>query len=128
MTEVLSHFDYGVHPIKASAFENGIVYNTKEKLIYCAVNKYFDYLEAGLPIIAAHPKLMLQEMEKDMPGQIILNWTLEQYDFDEMRRRKAELKNNVLRGRGRLKMDNHIDRLKDFYKQVQYIAETRCDG
>ena len=97
----LSKYDYGVFPIKRRYFEKGLTLRQgnsvlkyrKEELMYATGNKYFDYLDAGLPIIAAYPQNLMAFFE--MKG-VVLDWAVEDYDFDVMKARKRELKTRVL--------------------------------
>lgn len=109
----IAQYDYGIFPISKKALNGaGYVYNTHEKLIYGFTNKYFDYLDAGLPIIAA---TSLRQVQFFKERNVILDWTIEDYDFNELRRRKQELKENVLIEREKLKISNHIEELIDLY-------------
>lgn len=116
----LSQYDYGIFPIKREYFERGLFLKSgqsitvykKEELMYATGNKYFDYLDAGLPIIAACPKELMLFLETK---GVVLNWAVEEYDFDEMKKRKRELKKKVLEEHHGLQMRQHIDELIDFY-------------
>lgn len=112
LSTVISKYDYGILPIKKYVFNKGMIYNTKEKMIYASTNKYFDYLDAGLPIIAASP-IKLVEFLKEKG--VLINWTIEDYDFEELRRKKKELKEKVFVERQKLQIRNHIQELIDLY-------------
>ena len=45
--------------------------------------KYFDYLDAGLPIIAGLPLKMVECLEKK---GVLINWKNGQYDFEYLRK------------------------------------------
>ena len=112
----ISLYDYGVWPLMRKVLkQKTFVYNTKEKHIYAATNKFFDYLDAGLPIIAPAPRKLLQCLE---PMGLLLEWAVDEYDFDELRRRKKGLKENVILEREKLKMSNQIHKLVDLYESV----------
>lgn len=119
----LSKYDYGVFPIKRKYFEIGLTLRQgnlilkykKEELMYATGNKYFDYLDAGLPIIAACPQKLMGFLEKK---GVVLKWAVEEYDFDEMRKQKRELKRRVLEEHYGLQMNQHIRELTDLYDDV----------
>ncbi len=112
LSDVISQYDYGIFPIKKLYLNKGWIYNTKEKIEYSATNKYFDYLDAGLPIIAANPLKLVDFFEK---RGVLINWTIEDFDFEELRRRKRELKEKVLLERPKLQIGNHIQKLIKLY-------------
>lgn len=113
----LGQYDYGIHPMKKTYQDKA--YNqqnyTTDKFIYAATNKYFDYISTGLPMIGAVPVKQTQDLEKT---GIILRWTIEELDFDELRRRRKELRDNLLENRAYWMIQNHISDLTDYYKTV----------
>mgnify|MGYP004625505697 CR=1 FL=1 len=109
----LSQYDYGVHPIKSDFINKEINgYYTKEKFIYAATNHFYDYLDAGLPIISAIPVKFAEYFVKE---GVLINWVIEEYDFNKLRRRKRELYEKVIKVREKLQIQNHIQELNDFY-------------
>lgn len=119
----ISKYDYGVFPIKRTYFEKGLtlrqgqtllVYR-KEELMYATGNKYFDYLDAGLPIIAACPQKLMRFFEAK---GVLLNWAVEEYDFTVMKEQRKELKKKVLAEHQGLQMRNHIGELLGLYEAV----------
>lgn len=112
----ISLYDYGVWPLMRKVLkQKTFVYNTREKHIYATTNKFFDYLDAGLPIIAPAPRKLLQCLET---MGVLLEWAVDEYDFDELRRRKKELKENVILEREKLKMSNQIYKLVGLYDSI----------
>ena len=119
----LSKYDYGIFPIKRMYFIRGLsltqgqthIAYRKEELMYATGNKYFDYLDAGLPIIAACPQKLMSFLETK---GVVLNWAVEEYDFAEMRKRKGELKKRVLEEHSGLQMRQHIGELTALYDLV----------
>lgn len=112
----IAQYDYGIIPIKNTYLDyeiNGVM--SKDKQIYSSANKVFDYISAGIPIIAATPVRLTEEIEKHGG---ILRWTIDDYDFDELRRRKTELREAILRSREYWMIDNRISDLTDYYEQV----------
>lgn len=78
-------------------------------------NKYFDYMSAGIPMIGATPEKLISDFSKK---GMILKWTIEEYDFEELRKRRKELRANVIENRGYWMIDNRISDLTDYYRKV----------
>ncbi len=116
LVKELSHFDYEVIPYKEDFFQKEKIGTyTVEKVIYAATNKFFDGLEAGLPIIAPFPVKFADCFEKN---GVLLNWTIDKFDFEQLRKRKVELKKNVKEFREQLRMKYRIHDLIDFYNSL----------
>lgn len=112
----LSRYDFGIMPMRSGFLDsNQSGYVTKEKLIYASTNKYFDYLQAGLPIIAKTPIKIVDELAKH---EFALKWTIEEYDFDKLRSIKGEMKKNVLENRDCFSIEYNIRRLVEFYRSL----------
>ena len=112
----LSQYDYGIVPTKDNVWEKEFSgYNTKYKYIYAATNKYFDYLDAGLPIIAGLPLKMVECLEKK---GVLINWKNGQYDFEYLRKMKDKMKSNVMMVKEELRIGRHINKLLDFYESI----------
>ena len=112
----ITQYDYGITPTGDDVWEKEESgYNTKEKYIYSATNKYFDYLDAGLPIIAAIPLKFAEFLEEK---GVLIKWTNGQYDFAYLRSMKNEYKNRIAKVREELHMDNYIKELTAFYESL----------
>ncbi len=112
----INKYDYEVGPYKKEVLELKIVeIYTVNKLIYGHCNKYFDALSAGVPIASF---LLLKELEEFEREGMAFKWGIEDFDFDELRRRRKEMKENVCRRRNRWLIDNHIQELIDFYNSL----------
>ena len=114
LAKELAQYDYGINPIRKGFddCETDGVYS-RNKMLYSTNNKYFDYLDAGLPIIGAMPVKLSEYFEKK---GVLLNWTLEEYDFQKLRQLKEQMRQNVLVAREEFNMKNQIERLIMFYK------------
>lgn len=109
----ISQYDYGITPTKEDIWEKECSgYNTKYKYIYAATNKYFDYLDAGLPIIAALPLKFAEFLEKE---GVLINWMNRQYDFQYLLDMREILHKNVMEVREKLKIGKQIKNLIEFY-------------
>lgn len=112
----LSKYDYGIHPIKVNFLEQEIIaYNKRDKLIYGVTNHFYDYLDAGIPIIAASPTLFAESFEKK---GVLIPWAIEEYDFDFLRKNKEVYRERVKKVRQELQIKNHIHELIQFYDSL----------
>ncbi len=113
----LTKYDYACLPSRRMDERREVYgYNTKYKYKYAATNKYFDAISAGIPMIG----VLSDELTKLFAENgICIRWTIEEYDFDELRSRKDEMKARVREQRLRWHIDNHIDELLDFYQSLE---------
>ncbi len=116
----IGRYDYGVYPVKKSfrnlkGMEMGTDGRTKAKYSYAGTNKYFDYLQSGLPVVAGVPVKLIETLAKE---KLAINWCLEDFDFDELRRRKKEMKENVRKNRHKFSIQYHIQELVEFYEDL----------
>lgn len=113
LSRELSQYDYGIHPIKANFLEQEIIaYNRKDKIIYGVTNHFYDYLDAGIPIIAVSPTLFAKNFAKK---GVLIPWTIEEYNFDYLRKNKKKYKEIVKKVQKELQIKNHIHKLIEFY-------------
>lgn len=116
LKEELAQYDYGVHPVKGDYIKKDINgYYTKEKLEYAVTNHFFDYLDAELPIIAAMPTKFVKLFEGE---GVLLNWSIEQIDFEELRIRREELKQAIPRMREKYSISKKVCELVAFYDSL----------
>lgn len=116
LINTLTQYDYGIVPARDNLWEDDYdVIQTKYKYIYLAGNKLFDYLEAGLPIVAPFPLKFIQELGEK--GAVI-NWTIGQYDFEYLKKKKDEMKKNVIKVREEYRLGRNINKLIEFYKLI----------
>lgn len=116
LANVISKFDYGICMASSDYKEhNACGYNYGEKTVYAGTNKFFSYLEAGLPIISPIPEKMTENLSND---GICLRWSIDEYDFDYLKKYKNIMKERVIRIRSKYQIDNNIDRLICFYDEL----------
>ena len=109
----MSQYDYGIFPIKKGFLKHERDgYYFSRILIYTCINKYFDYLDAGLPIIGSAPVNLTRYFEDK---GICLRWSIEKIDFKWLKAHRNELKQKVVSVREKLQIKNHIDELIQFY-------------
>ena len=112
----LSQYDYGV-VITREGFlekENNGGFSSK-KVIYSTTNKFYDYLAAGLPIVAAFPVLYVKYLEEK---GVLINWTIEEFDFEQLRKKRQEMKERVKAVRKEWQIKFKIVELIAFYESL----------
>lgn len=116
LIQELSRYDYGICPVSDIVWEKKRSgYFTDEKYKCAGFNKYFDSLDAGLPIITA----ALQDISKYLEKKgVLINWTNGQYDFTYLREKKEVMQKRVAAVREELKIGNHIQELLEFYEML----------
>lgn len=75
-------------------------------------NRYFDYLDANIPIIGTVPKQQCDYLEK---YGVIVKMNLSDWDIEYLKKNKLIYKQNVEKAKNQLLMDNHIQRLTDWF-------------
>lgn len=114
----ISEYDYGSYFMtdgkdipEQKSIDNiyyGNVYNDS------IVNRFFDYLDAGLPIISTLPQKQCNYL--DQYG-VIVKMNINNLDIDYLINNKTYYRKNVKRAKKELQIDNHIQRLINwFYK------------
>lgn len=112
----LSQYDYGMHLIKADFLQretNGFF--RKEKFIISMSNRFFDFLDAGVPIITAVPVLLSKYLESK---GVLIPWAIEEYDFEHLRKNKGKYREAVEKAQKELQIKNHIHKLIEFYDSL----------
>ena len=115
-----SKMDYGTDTFELSRdqqknFKN---FNFEAREKYCATNKYFDYIDAGIPIICGrNGEIMGRYLEK---YGVVFRCTLEQLpeNMDELKKRRNEYAHNVMIARNELGIERQISRLIEFYIHI----------
>ena len=112
----LSQCDYGIVPTRDDVWEKEISGSyTRYKYIYAGTNKFFDYLDAGLPIIAGLPLKFVEYLEEK---GVLINWTDGQYNFDYLLEMESSMRKNVMELKEQLSIQKHICELIDFYESI----------
>lgn len=116
LMQELSKYDYGIHPARNNFYKMSVNgFYLREKAIYGTTNHFFDYLDAGLPIIAVAPVMMVEEFEKE---GVAIKWTIEEYDFEYLRLVKKTMRERVSAVKEKYKISNNINRLIEFYDSL----------
>lgn len=113
----LSQYDYGVTSVQSDILEyaENIGSWMREGIIYCWANKLYDYLDAGLPIVTTVPVEQTKILERD---GVLLRMFDEEINFDELRKRRNELKKRVIEVREKYRVSNQLPALMEFYDSL----------
>ncbi|MDO8460541.1 MAG: hypothetical protein Q7S74_05505, partial [Nanoarchaeota archaeon] len=114
----IARYDYAlwVHPVYGKYGDEGA---TEEKLKVSIGNKLFTYLEAGLPIIISD--------HLDLGKKIVTNYkmgfSIKDSELNNLKeiidgKEYPALKNNTLKAREYLSLDNQVKGLEEFYNLV----------
>jgi len=83
--------------------------------VNCMGNKYFDYIDAGLPIIAAPSYKLMKFLSR---YGIVVHMPMERFDIPSLNEQKKMLRNKAEKARKCLNIDRHIVNLIDFFREV----------
>lgn len=112
----ISQYDYAVVPVRDNVFESEVDgYYTRQKILYAGTNKFFDFVAAGLPIIAVAPKLLVDCFSEQ---GVVVKSTIGKIDFEGLKARRDEMRCKVLEKQQCFSMDAHIDELIEFYQSL----------
>lgn len=113
----ISSYDYGVFPMHDTArLHKDCGYNTGQKYIDAMTNKYFDYLDAGLPIIAVTPEKICNWLAEQ---GVLIPWTIEEMDFVRLKEHRMKYKKRVPYVRGLLNVQKLATQLLGFYENIR---------
>jgi len=115
INQEIAKYDYGCHFYFNQMHKMGL------RVAHC--HRFFNYLEAGLPIIVSdfvHGGIKKTVIDnrvgfaiRDMDFRILPN-IINRYDYDELRK-------NVLVAREELLIDNHVEKLINFYDSMEVV-------
>lgn len=80
-------------------------------------NKFFDYLDAGLPVVATIPYKMCDYLND---YKVLIRMDTDNLDVDYLRENRAYYKKNVKKARTELSIDNQITRMTTFFHDVAH--------
>lgn len=125
LVQELQSYDYGfflytnkeIPPkgISSGTFHNGSFGFTEGTFRYCVGNKFFDYIEAGIPIVTTLPEKLCDYFDR---YGVLVKMNIDTLDIDYLKEKKSFYKKQVIENRQFFLMDNHIDRLIDFFNEV----------
>jgi len=112
----ISKYDYGFFPVKSDFLEKKYIgYYSREKAIYGTANKFFDYLDAGLPFVSPQPVKLMEYFKQ---FGVVKQWTIEEIDFDYLRKNKIELKDKVKKAHEELMLSKNVHNLIGVYDEL----------
>ena len=89
--------------------------STKEKHMFAEANRMYDFLDSGLPVVAAHPVEQVKMFEED---GVLIRKTDEEIDFDELRQKRNQMKKRVVQIRDKYRISNQLPVLIEFYDSL----------
>lgn len=112
----ISKYDYGIFPVKSDFLEKECIgYNSREKAIYGTANKFFDYIDSGLPFISPQPIKLMECFET---FGVVKRWSIEEIDFDYLKKNRLELKKQVKNAHEELMIGKNIQLLINLYDEL----------
>lgn len=78
-------------------------------------SRYFDYLDAGIPIIATRSKKLCDYLDK---LGVLIRMDISNIDIDYLKKNKMFYKKNVEKIKAQVLIDNHIQELIDFFEEL----------
>lgn len=78
-------------------------------------NKFFDFLSAGLPVIATHPLRLCEYLST---YGVVVKMNVRNLDIDNLKRCKEYYREKVSDARKKLDIDSQIERLIQFFKDI----------
>lgn len=119
-----SRMDYGIDCVEFQNKMNeykkkfGDLYDYEAKSYFYATNKYFDYLDAGIPAIYGRKRELFGRLLERYGGAIYCPLEELPKKFRELERNRDINKDRVRIARDKLAIERQIDRLIDFYISI----------
>lgn len=88
---------------------------TGSNYINAVPNRYFDYLDAGIPIIAVQPQKLCDYFDK---LGVLVKMNISNMDIDYLKDNRQAFRRNVEKAKEKLLIDKHIQRLIDFFEDL----------
>ena len=123
MLIIARNFDYGVW-IGSELYKDRIKRNDNDeaycgiKYKYGATNKFFDYIDAGMPIIGCIHEMFFKIFERNKMAHYATIESVEN-DFESLRENLIAFKEAIIKNRRKFSINENIPRLIDFYKKLQ---------
>lgn len=90
-------------------------YYTEGAYKYAAQNKFYDFLNAHLPIIATYPIKLIEVLSE---YKVIIDMSLEKLDVDFLKANRHTYYQNAVKAHEELLVDKHIFKLVDFFNKI----------
>lgn len=122
---ILPEYDYGCSLNTAGeipTYPEGIVKKgtkfSENALRYGSSNKFYDFISAGVPVIATIPSELCRYL--DQYG-VIVNMDVEHFDICYLKEHKTEYQKKVFEAKSRLLIENYVPTLVGFMEQLRNI-------
>lgn len=115
----ISEYDYGCYFMTAG--QDIPAHKSIDNMYYGSIhinsvlNRFFDYLDAGMPIITTSPKKLCEYLER---YNVIVNMNISNLNIDFLKKNKMFYKENAKNAKRELLMENHIQRLIDWFYEL----------
>lgn len=131
MLAVMKQCDFSIMPVKKQ-FETNIKENRNDgtyygvKMKYGTANKYFDALEAGLPLVGASFQLVFSMLER---SGVACRCTVEELGdrLEYLKKHHDEYCDNIAQQIDKFSVEKNISRLIDFYRKIAVTSPTQID-
>ncbi len=117
---MISEYDYGIQLCTGEGKDvpddvsiNGRHYGSAYK--NAVSNRFFDYLDAGIPIVATQPRKLCDFLAE---YNVVIKMDLSNLDVEYLRNNKFFYKENILKAREELEINHQIGRLINFFNEV----------
>mgnify|MGYP002626261553 CR=1 FL=1 len=118
--EMLQSYDYGMNLCvnkEIPKWPESVEGYSENSWINSMVNKYFDFLSAGVPIIADSPMAVTRYFSDQY--ECLVEMSAKDFDIDYLKRHRKYYKQKALDARKLLAIDKHINKLVDFLECVR---------
>lgn len=122
----ISTYDYGLcvwtnekipdYPIGAEVLSGGIWTCTEGSYRYSVANRYFDYIDAELPIITTLPEKLCEYLQQ---YDVIIRMNSSNLDVDYLRRNREYYKKKAKAAKQELLMSRQIGQLTDMFERIR---------
>lgn len=115
----ISEYDYGCllmtdgKDIPEQESINNVYYGSS--YINSVTNRFFDYLDACIPIISTVSKKLCEHLDR---YGVIIKMTVSDINIEYLKKNKLIYAKNAARAKTELQIDNHIQRLIDFFYDI----------
>lgn len=121
----ISTYDYGlciwtseeipVYPVGAETITGGSMTCTEGTYRYSVANRYFDYIDAELPIITTLPEKLCEYLQQ---YDVVVGMNSSNLDVDYLKKNKGYYKEKAKAAKKELLMSKHISKLTDMFEKI----------
>lgn len=119
LIQKISEYDYGcfwtTDGVSLKDLEADGIGFTGSNYVNSIPHRYFDYIDAGIAVIAVLPKKLCDFLDEQ---RVLVKMDISNMDIDYLKENKKIYKENVKKAKNTLLIDNHIQRLIDFLENL----------